>query len=78
MSTPITIDISGLTAWIASKTTISSIAAVIVYLAGTRGFIDYTTSVELATVLSGLAVIFLRNAVAKVEGGVKTIEEAQK
>jgi len=72
-----TFDTTGITDIIKSKTIISTIAAALMYLLGTRGYIDYTTAVELATVLSALAVIFLRNALNKVENVVKEIPEAK-
>ncbi len=67
------IDLSGITVWMKSKTTISTIAAVIVFLAGARGYVDYPTAVEIATALMGLAAIFMRNAIAKVETQIKDI-----
>jgi uncharacterized membrane protein YuzA (DUF378 family) len=71
------IDTSALTGWVQSKTTISSIAAVLVYIAGVNGWfgLDYSMAVQIATVLSGLAAIFMRNAIFKLQETVKDIPE---
>ncbi|HEY6019778.1 MAG TPA: hypothetical protein VIY48_07705 [Candidatus Paceibacterota bacterium] len=71
------IDTSALTGWVQSKTTISSIAAVLVYLAGVNGWfgLDYAVAVQISTALAGLAAVFMRNGIAKLEVLVKDIPE---
>lgn len=72
-----TIDTSNIELWLKSKTTISAIASVLVYIAGVRGWfgLDYTTAVEISTVLAGAAAIFMRAGIAKVENLIKDIPE---
>lgn len=70
------IDTDAITGWMTSKTTISAIASAIVYIGGVRGWIDYPTALQISTILGGLAAVFMRNAIQKVNAKVDEVQKS--